>query len=176
MGVLLGAMGEWRRGPLSEAGREGGSERERGREGKRARGRAPLSAHTFRIDFARVPTTCRNTLRVRGAQQFRLNAGYCVACGCWFLVFREGSGGKPRSRGGRPSCVSHTVHARRQTNRKERGKKNPALSPRPCLIAQVPKAGRWGPRGAAQELQRREAERERVAGVMMHFFTRFPDF
>lgn len=58
---------------------KGGRERagEGGREG--ARGRAPLSAYTLLIDFARVPTTCRNTLRVSDAQQLSLNAGYWVA-------------------------------------------------------------------------------------------------
>jgi hypothetical protein len=58
---------------------KGGRERagEGGREGER--GRAPLSAHTLLIDFARVPTSCRNTLRVSGAQQFNLIAGYWVA-------------------------------------------------------------------------------------------------
>ena len=49
----------------SREGREGASGR--GREG--ALGRAPLSAHTL-IDFARVRTSCRNTLRVSRSQQF----------------------------------------------------------------------------------------------------------
>ena len=59
----------------SREGREGASGR--GREG--ALGRAPLSAHTLLIDFARVRTSCRNTLRVSRSQQFSLNAGYRVA-------------------------------------------------------------------------------------------------
>lgn len=60
-------------GVLSEPGR--GREERAGEEG----GRAPLSAHTLLIDFARVPTSCGNTLRISGSQQFSLNAGYWVA-------------------------------------------------------------------------------------------------
>lgn len=71
---------------------KGGRERasERGREGEQ--GRAPLSAHTLLIDFARVHTSCRNTLRVIGIQQFSLKHRLLGCWRCHFLILREGRG------------------------------------------------------------------------------------
>ena len=98
--------------------REGASGR--GREG----GRAPLSAHTLLIDFARVPTSCRNTLRVSGSQKFSLNAGYWVAAvDAIFLISRLGSGGISKPRAPVADQILFRVHRVKKPTRKKKKKR-----------------------------------------------------